>query len=995
MTSIVKNLFSNFNDLTKSKSVTDGVSNYNTNNSQLLSQSLNQGSKFKKYQKKISNGLEKKAVRLSGIEGFDTQSTNESEGITEETNNLLKSTDMSTDNQTVSNLQTQYNDTLKEYNGLLAKLTGSTTGYINRTNPNNSYLNKYISWSDNGAIMYVTNQGVAKHITNWTAYEGMWGKNGCPTDKSLIKLDIPWNDSYLIEGTTIPTRPPLVVGTSISQAQSCSNEGNNVYVSNLVNNSTAKYNGCYADDSSSHTMTFLGGSPPLPTSIQNGNFSESVIANNSYKYLQWNTTTVPGWNFNCVLANNSSAWGYPMPYPNGNQCASIQKDQELWTNTWISFSPGVTYTISFYACGRNCCDNSGVANPIEIRVEGGDPFYTFTPPINKWTKYSANFTVDSTQSKRIWFRGTWTAGDRSSAIQGVELNSGSSSTTNGTYTYDMCKDESLNAGYKYFALQNVNTETSKGYCAVSNDSIAPTRNGTSYAVTKVVALWDSKTSEQTGNYAYLTDQGALTVYNTSGASVFNTDNSTAQPSDYLGCYGDTSKRAMPYYQGDMDYAACKKKATDNGSAPYFGLQNSSSGKNAQCFLASSITGVRDYGKAGNCTKISDGSWSGGGWSNAVYSLEPSSFYFLILQDDGNMVIYRGTGPNDNQGTIWSSETNGKQQKPDPKYAAAKGKYGKNWIASGSGLSPGDWVGSTDGSIYLVMQSDGNLILYTSQTGENCYKMKDGNTGGGVDANALYEFNETGIPANMGKVAYVDSNSLLYPYQDSSLGLSDDYTSYTNYSSSGNDISGTSFSNATIDSCKKACNDNKDCYGFDFDKTNKVCYPKNQNMYPKGSRANNSNVDLYVRKPKITKPPVGITDKILNVDSIAYENYPKGSGDMRTSYNLSNATSVERQQLDQLQSTMDSLSSQINDYSSKFETNNNDVEKQSNKNINELSKYVKNINYANNKVKGFNTNVDNILKDSDIVVLQKNYDYLFWSIIATATVLVSINIVKKN
>jgi hypothetical protein len=248
---------------------------------------------------------------------------------------------------------------------------------------------------------------------------------------------------------------------------------------------------------------------------------------------------------------------------------------------------------------------------------------------------------------------------------------------------------------------------------------------------------------------------------------------------------------------------------------------------------------------------------------------------------------------------------------------------------------------------------------------------------------------------MGKVAYVDSNSLLYPYQDSSLGLSDDYTSYTNYSSSGNDISGTSFSNATIDSCKKACNDNKDCYGFDFDKTNKVCYPKNKNMYPKGSRANNSSVDLYVRKPKITNPPVGITDKILNVDSISYENYPKGSGDMKQSYNLSNATSVERQQLDQLQSTLDSLSSQINDYSSKFETNNNDVEKQSNKNINELSKYVKNINYANNKVKGFNTNVDNILKDSDIVVLQKNYDYLFWSIIATATVLVSINIVKKN
>ena len=151
---------------------------------------------------------------------------------------------MSTDNQTVSNLQTQYNDSLKEYNDLLAKVSGSTTGYINRTSSNNRYLNKYISWSDNGAIMYVTNQGVAKHITNWTAYEGMWGKKGCPTDKSLIKLDIPWNDSYLIEGTTIPTRPPLVVGTSISAAQSCGNEGNNVYVKSLVNNSTRDQLSC-------------------------------------------------------------------------------------------------------------------------------------------------------------------------------------------------------------------------------------------------------------------------------------------------------------------------------------------------------------------------------------------------------------------------------------------------------------------------------------------------------------------------------------------------------------------------------------------------------------------------------------------------------------------------------------------------------------------------------------------------------------------------------
>jgi len=37
----------------------------------------------------------------------------------------------------------------------------------------------------------------------------------------------------------------------------------------------------------------------------------------------------------------------------------------------------------------------------------------------------------------------------------------------------------------------------------------------------------------------------------------------------------------------------------------------------------------------------------------------------------------------------------------------------------------------------------------------------------------------------------------------------------------------------------------------------------------------------------------------------------------------------------------------------------------------------------------------ILNDSDIVVLQKNYSYLFWTILATGTVLVTMNIAKKQ
>jgi hypothetical protein len=65
-------------------------------------------------------------------------------------------------------------------------------------------------------------------------------------------------------------------------------------------------------------------------------------------------------------------------------------------------------------------------------------------------------------------------------------------------------------------------------------------------------------------------------------------------------------------------ASCQK-AAESKKASYYGLQNSTSGQNAQCFTSNSLSQTQKYGVAKNCTKINDGSWSGGGWSNAVYS----------------------------------------------------------------------------------------------------------------------------------------------------------------------------------------------------------------------------------------------------------------------------------------------------------------------------------------------------------------------------------------
>ena len=174
--------------------------------------------------------------------------------------------------------------------------------------------------------------------------------------------------------------------------------------------------------------------------------------------------------------------------------------------------------------------------------------------------------------------------------------------------------------------------------------------------------------------------------------------------------------------GNLTFDQCQQQAISNNKQ-YFGLQYAVNPPYAQCFLSNSLSATTQYGVAGNCRNI-NGTQYGMAWSNAVYNTAPNVNCYLILQDDGNVVIYRGSGPNDNQGVIWSTGTNGKQQKPDPKYTAVKGKYGKNWVGISATLAVGDFIGSNDGSTYLIMQSDGSLVLYTSTTDINCKKMNE-------------------------------------------------------------------------------------------------------------------------------------------------------------------------------------------------------------------------------------------------------------------------------
>lgn len=982
------------------------------------SPALIQGNNFKNYQKKIAKNLVKNTDVNNYKEAFTnptlekkkmgSKNNSNPTNLFQETNKVIKETDFSPKTNRIDTLKQEYTNTLNQYNTLLNQLNGTTNKYFQRVSSSNPYLGKNIySTVTPGPLGYVTMQGVFKWYPDWNIVNATAGSNGCPaiseeTWKSAISVNVPID--YNNEGSIIKTTPPLIVGSPMIAGQSCGNEGSNVYVNSLINkNSPVTYEGCFQDSLSSPTMTFIGQKPTIGNSkIQNGNFSDPQLSNNSYQYFTDNSS-VPGWNIsNAALLNNSSAWGFKMPYPSGDQCISIQMTSFI--SQMIALVTETTYTLSFNASGRNCCDDSGLTNPINIFLNDSNDLntnntiYSFESKIDAWNSYSTSFTVPKTGNYMLKIQGTQTT-DRSTAIQNIQiLDKTITSSSNGTYSLDSCKQAALYSGYQYFGLQNVNPSTALGYCTVSNSEPSSTKLGPAKIPNKTIPIWSSNTSGQTGNSATLTPSGSLSVLNSSGTSVFSTENSTALPSNYIGCYGDENKRAMLLYNNgsqSYDYEQCSEIATKNGYS-YFGLQNSTSGTNAQCALSNDLTSAREYGKAGNCTTLVDGTISGGGWSNAIYNnAEPSSIYFLILQDDGNMCIYRGSNPNDNQGNIWVSNTNGKQQKPNPTYQASNSKYGKNWITSGDTLAAGDFIGSTDGSIYLIMQSDGNLVLNTSQDIENCSKMSDGQMGGGINANALYNIGQKGFSRNIGKIGYVDPNAQLLLYESNNLQFNQNYSTFSG-NNPGNDIPGTQYNNASLKQCKNTCNSNDSCAGFVFDNKNSVCWPKDSTIFPNSSLVPNSgdnDFSTLIRNKQPIQTPNGVSKEIKNTDSITYQNYSNG-GNFESKNGLAKFTSIQQQELSQLESTLNLLTNKLNELTNNYVSSSEMVNDQSKKNQMGLENYTDELLETEQKIKQFPLGPNPLLEDSNIVLLQKNYEYLLWGSIAIGLLIITLGFYRK-
>jgi hypothetical protein len=743
-------------------------------------------------------------------------------------------------------------------------------------------------------------------------------------------------------------------------------------------------------------MTFIGGAPPKPTLI-NPNFSEPKLNDNTYVYIDYwaGQDAIPGWAVKGIIMNNSTAWGYPIPYPKGSQAICMQNNAAVYQNIYCK--PSITYTVGFYLCGRP----GYVANTTLLKITDYESYNNElgrVTPTPEWLKYSYSFTVPTEKYYQIQFIGETLNGDNCSAINGVTYTTSGDSESAGTYTYDKCQQAAIDNGYQYFSLQGVNSETSTGYCGVSNSLPTITRLGSGVAVNGQPVLWMTNTvGENPGKIAVLNPDGSLAVNNADGVVVFSTevpDNLKSDTNAFIGCYSYSDNGNQYEIPGStqfsMTFDQCQDLATDKGYQ-YFGIGGGSrEDKIKQCFGFNDIDSAKMNGISSSCKNP-----NGGVNAGSVYATDNAKIKgacYLVLQDDGNMCIYRGTGPSDYQGSIWCSMTNGKQLDANPNFTAEKGKYGKNWIFAGDTLAPGDFVGSTNGDLALVMQTDGNLVLYTFTVDTNCQKMNDGYMGAGQEGNAIYDIGKISVADNMSKLAFVDENSELHPYPSSNIQYANDYTKFTDMDITGYDIPGAAYGNSTVEQCQNTCDGNPDCGGFIFNNTDTVCYPKTADV-ANGSKSSNSGIDSYLRNKGPITPPSGVSSKTFNVDTVQYQNYVKG-GDLSNQYGLASINSVQKKELGQLEDRLNILSNQMNSLTNKFSTGSQSLEQQVNTNSNEIDNYLLDIKKTNEHIKNFNTSIESMLNDSDIVVLQKNYDYLFWSILAVGSILVTMNIMKK-
>jgi hypothetical protein len=1066
--------------------------------SDLINISLNQGRQFKNYQKKIKTGIENiKTVERSKRrkEGFSNQLQSQDQtnmrlpiNDSESTTNLIQQRDdraasISKANQNdltqLTNLKNKYFDLQTQYNETQKKINDNSLVSINRSSANNPYLNKNIVLSQNTDAItdpnlgdtqnyrfggYVTAQGMYKSYSRDT-WNGTMGQNGCP---SVQKRGVGVNEysSSLLSGQ------PMIKG------QSCGNEGKNVYVSRLITNPGSSYIGCYNDkpaptlinaipimDSSNYVNNFSSNASSM---YQNNNASGAWNAFDQNPNTFWHTAYDNLTKYNAatgvyegkneviftsinsgILTIKGEFLQINMPGINTDSVQNMKVTQYSITprgdnNLFLQRSPNTWYLLGYKI---DAVDGVGKWYEVDRQV---DQTFTSASPKTFLVKnpdyYGAYIIITEKvgNSDQTTLRDCLQIAELNLFVSSDDLTSDSdramiyNSASIGYTTYSECEQYAMDSNFQYFGLQDLQADgTAK--CVVSNDYDNVIGYGDGSENLTMINLWSSNTTGQT-NIAQVLGTGQLSVYDINYTSTSSFMSNEVNPDcanwgtiliDSATYGGNCSSNSVPIGNvTDKVGTDLKCNYKDSCSIP---ISNGTFGDPASgCVKAFDIAYkcggnmfTRNLNPAEGQTMILD----------CNDYMKNNCQYVLILQDDGDLCLYKGKDPDTKTDLVWSSGTKGLQKEPNPDWSVDKGKNGRNYLANGESLAGDEWISSNSSTLKLIMQKDGNLVLYTSETKAGC-SVKDNKTYGSNWINAVYKIEPTGNRSSLGKVAYIDSDANLKEYPSSLLSYSNQYQLLNDFDSAGNDLQQIETSNKE-QGCIDACNANGDCAGFVYQPNGNMCYLKSSAMYPSGEKQfySNSGIIMGVRKPQIgSSVNKSCSRDIVDIDSIQYDNYIKGDPmTLETTCGTSVVLGEDKNILTNLQNSMLSVGQQIADQTNNLYTKNRDINNTMEQNSVQFNKNVDMYKANDNKIKSelnlpgkFQTNnnnnkntnlnkkegmrsidpsanstkmltmndVNSMLSDTDIRVLQENYSYIFWSILAVGLLTITVNQIKK-
>ena len=561
--------------------------------------------------------------------------------------------------------------------------------------------------------------------------------------------------------------------------------------------------------------------------------------------------------------------------------------------------------------------------------------------------------------------------------------------------YDKCKQTAIDNGFQYFGLQNGDQ------CFVSNDETATKQYGLS-TKTNLIKLWETKTIGE-GNYFKLNPDGRFLVLDPNGAILFQSENSP----DYCWWSGNVNPESLnATYGGNCEApagnATVKVKqliidqqttlgSKDNGTYS-FAASNQIFGDTAPgCVKNLSVS--YQCGNVSTTRQEPEGNYLSIGCSE---TLNMCKNIYLRINESGTLSFSFGSGKISGiEEKIWESPIDSTITiNKNSDWVMKKNKYGRNFIKVNDILLKNEWVSSRDGECQLIMQEDGNLVLYTSTQTSGCsINDSDKKMIGSAWANAVYKLDKVGDPSFMNKIGYVDEKSVLTEYPSNMVTLPNNTQQYCNgdtfdgcVKSMGEEWCKTNCRNISMQArCGKSTfadclknNSQESCQDFCEDESGKL-------------------YSFPLRQQTITvKNNSSCNKKVINIDTLQWKEFNKNTTSLMTPETicgLKKAIAPEFNSTEELRQRLGDVADKIINKISQLSTLNDDMYKQMGidknvlgENLNRYKELSKSYhNYKNGELR----NIDGIVKDSNIVVLFKNYNYILWSILAIVILIITI------